>query len=312
MILLLEPQRAPGFVSGGYRYQDEIMPRLAARGEGERRAIAPRELPAVVARTRQERRDTVIVVDGLFIALTQEPLPAEVTALLHVVPGRTPWATTPPRVIATSQRTADAVRTAVRSVTVVRPGLDPCFVPGPARAASARLRIVCVGTISPGKGQHLLAASLAHSTTAARCELVLIGDENEHRDHVAAVRVAAKSVPLQVRCGLSPVGVASELQHADLFVSASRRESFGMAVAEAAACAVPVLAFDTGEISSFVQDGRNGWLLPPDATDAEFAARLAQVLTDPVRLTAARSDSMRPPLQTWESVARSFARACRA
>lgn len=312
MILLLEPQRAPGFVSGGYRYQDEIMQRLEARGEGERRAIAPRELAAVVAPARQQRPGTVVVVDGLFIALTQEPLPAGVVALLHVVPERTPWAAAPPLAIATSQRTADAVRAAVRSVTVVRPGLDACFVPRPARAGSDRLRIVCVGTISPHKGQLLLATTLGQSTAASRCELVLIGDERSHLDHVETVRAAARSMPLEVRSVLSPAAIAADLQRADLFVSASRRESFGMAVAEAAACALPVLAFDTGEIASFVQDGRNGWLLPPDATDAEFAVLLAQVLADPARLAAARRNAMRPPLQTWEAVARSFATACRA
>lgn len=312
MILLLEPQRAPGFVSGGYRYQDEIMRRLAARGEGEQRAITPRELAAVVARTRQEQRGAVIVVDGLFVAQTQEPLPGDVTVLLHVVPGRTPWVTAPPRVIATSQRTADAVRAAARAVKVVRPGLDECFVPAPARQRGGPLRIACVGTISPQKGQLMLAKALANAAAGPGCELVLIGDERTHPDHVAEVRAAARAVQLRVCSVLSPGGVASELQRADLFVSASRRESFGMAVAEAAACAVPVFAFDTGEISSFVEDGRNGWLLPPDATDTEFAARLTRLLTDPVRLAAARSDATRPPLQTWESVARSFARACRA
>lgn len=311
MILLLEPQRAPGFVSGGYRYQDEIGQHLAARGEGELRAIAPHELAAVVARTRQERRGTVVVVDGLFVALRQEPLPAEVIALLHVVPERTPWATAPMPVIATSQRTADAVRAEVLSVTVVRPGLDACFVPGPARASSDRLRIVCVGTISPHKGQLLLATTLVNSTSASRCELVLIGDERSHLDHVETVRAAARTMPLEVRSVLSPAAMAAELRRADLFVSASRRESFGMAVAEAAACGVPVLAFDTGEIRSFVQDGRNGWLLRSDATDAEFAARLTSLLMDPGRLASARGAWTRPPLQTWEAVARSFARACR-
>jgi glycosyltransferase involved in cell wall biosynthesis len=72
-----------------------------------------------------------------------------------------------------------------------------------------------------------------------------------------------------------------------------------------------VLAFDTGEIASFVQDGRNGWLLPSDAAGAEFSARLVQLVRDPRRLDAARGAWLRPQLQTWDEVARSFAHACR-
>lgn len=305
MILLLEPQRPPGFVSGGYRYQAEVAARLAARGEGELRAIAPTELDVVVAAAPA---GTIVVVDGLFLAHRQRPLPGGTTALLHQVPDRTPWSETPLPVIATSQATADAVRGAARRVGVVRPGLDACFRPRPARSPGERLRVVCTGTVWPGKGQLLLAEALA--TSARPCQLVLVGDHSVAPDYAQRIQRAAPPGTLQLRGVLSPAQVADELHAADLFVSASRDESFGMAVAEAVACGVPVLAFATGEIATFVHDDHNGWLLPTTASDAVFVQRLHDLLGDPTRLARARVAAVAPPLTPWDEVARRFAAAC--
>lgn len=61
--------------------------------------------------------------------------------------------------------------------------------------------------------------------------------------------------------------------------SLTAAESFGMCLAEANACARPVVASDVGGIPSFVRDDENGLLAPPgDAT--ALAAALRRVLTD--------------------------------
>ena len=39
MIVLLEPPRPPGFVSGGYRYQDNLAAELRRLGLGEQHAV---------------------------------------------------------------------------------------------------------------------------------------------------------------------------------------------------------------------------------------------------------------------------------
>lgn len=308
MILLLEPLRPAGFVSGGYRYQAEIAQRLAARGEGALRAVAPAQFAAAVATA--QATGAIVVVDGLFVAQTRRPLPTGVVALLHGVPDLLPWAAAPLPVITTSQPTADAVAAHARRVAVVRPGLDACFRPGPRVAPARRRRIVCVGTIGPGKGQLLLARALANAPLAQHCDLVLVGDRSMAPDHVREIEAAAAPGELHLRGVLSPAEVANELHRADLCVSASRDESFGMAVAEAAACGVPVLAFATGEISSFVLDGENGWLVPATAPDAAFERRLHAVLGDAAQLARARAAAVRPPLAPWDEVASGFARAC--
>jgi glycosyltransferase involved in cell wall biosynthesis len=312
VIVLFEPQRAPGFESGGYRYQAEILGRLAARGEGELHATRPDGLDAAIADARRRHPGATVVVDGLFVALSGRPLPADVVALLHGVPAQATWSRGPVPVIATSRPTADAVRAAAARVAIVRPGLDACFVPGLSRGVGSPLRIVCTGTIGPGKGQLLLARSLAAAVASGiACELVLLGDDRTAPDYAAQVRRTAASLPVHVLGVRPPAAVAAELQRADLFVSASRQESFGMAVAEAAACGVPVLAFATGEIATFVRDGANGWLVPAAADDAAFAAKLHAVLGAPARLASARASAQRPPLTGWDDVAARFREACR-
>jgi glycosyltransferase involved in cell wall biosynthesis len=306
LILLLEPPRPAGFVSGGYRYQAEIGAQLAARGEGALRVVAPDAIEAAITGARP---GTSIVVDGLFVARRARPLPDGVIALLHGTPAQSPWATAPLPVIATSQRTADAVAGTARGVEVVRPGLDACFHGGTPRTIDGRLRIVCIGTVGPGKGQRLLAAAIATAPTVARCELELIGDTSSAPEYARACALAAAPATVLVRGVLPPNRVAAALRSADLCVSASRDESFGMAVAEAVACGTPVLAFATGEIASFVRDGKNGWLLPADASDREFTDRLHALLAEPLALALARRTAAAPPLAAWDEVARRFVAA---
>lgn len=309
MIVLLEPERPAGFVSGGYRYQHEIGMRLAARGAGELRPLPAPDLARAAAALQRERPDALVVADGLFAATA--PLPPGVVALLHAAPARADWCATPLPVIATAAATlrAPVVAARARSTAVVRPGLDACFVPRPAAPRRpGPLRVLCIGTVGPDKGQLLLVRTLR--TAPAPCELTLLGDATVHAGHAAAVRAAAGPLPLRVRGCVPPAEVAAALHDADLLVSASRSESFGMAVAEAAACGTPVLAFAAGEIATFLVDGRNGWLLPADAGDAAFAARLGALLRQPGLLAAARTAAQRPKLDDWDRVATDFAAAC--
>lgn len=307
MIRLLEPQRPPGFVSGGYRYQAEVGRRLAARGLGRLQVVAPDRLAHAVAAAGTD----LVVVDGLFVSCSRQPLPAGVVALLHTAPDRSPWAAEPLPVIATGASTGAAVAAEARAVEIVRPGVDSCFRPAPAVRRGPRRRVVCVGTVWPGKGQLLLAQALAAAADAADFDLVLVGDHGIDTEYTGAVVAAATPCAIEVRGVCAPADVAAQLQHADLCVSASRDESFGMAIAEAVACHVPVLAFATGEIPTFVRHGHNGWLVPETAADTAFVDRLHAVLADKAGLERARSAAGALPFASWDEVTDHFVAACR-
>lgn len=73
----------------------------------------------------------------------------------------------------------------------------------------------------------------------------------------------------------------------DVFLHGARREAFGLVLAEAQACGVPVVAAGIGGIPEVVVDGQTGCLTPVATRDA-LAAALDELVTDEaVRLACA-------------------------
>ncbi|MEK6716106.1 MAG: N-acetyl-alpha-D-glucosaminyl L-malate synthase BshA [candidate division NC10 bacterium] len=124
-------------------------------------------------------------------------------------------------------------------------------------------------------------------------KLVLIGDG---QDAPLALHVARS---LGVERDVIFLGkqddVESLLAIADLILLPSEEEAFGLAALEAMSCAVPVVATRVGGLPEVVEDGKNGFLLPPG--DVEGMARAClDLLVDPERhgefRTAARQRAM--------------------
>lgn len=313
MIVLLEPPRRDGQCSGGYRYQDEIGRRLQATGRGRQLAVAPGALAeAIAAATAPEHS---IVLDGLFASLPVAPPTRRCDLLLHMeLPAASAGAWLPRcrRVIATAPRTVDTLPCAV-PVAMVTPGLDPCFRTPASKAAGGRpVRLICVGAITPHKRQLELLELLATLPTRPAFELTLLGDRVADPAYAAATAARATTLGIgcTFACETSAAGVVARLQAADLCVSLSRSESFGMAVAEALACGTPVLAVATGEFARWIRHEHDGWLY--DAGDhAGLAACLHRLLTEPQRLATAAMRVRRPPLPDWDTVADRFVTAVR-
>ncbi|QDV36267.1 glycosyltransferase [Tautonia plasticadhaerens] len=93
---------------------------------------------------------------------------------------------------------------------------------------------------------------------------------------------------------------------ADVFITTPWYEPFGITPLEAMACGTPVVGSAVGGIRSTVQDGRTGYLVPPEDPPA-LAARLADLLGDPERLRAfgRRAVHVARSRYTWARVAES-------
>jgi glycosyltransferase involved in cell wall biosynthesis len=70
----------------------------------------------------------------------------------------------------------------------------------------------------------------------------------------------------------------SLLQASDIFLLASTGEAFGLVLAEAMACGVPVVGSRSGAIPEIVEDGQTGWLAAPrdELSFAEAIEKLAR------------------------------------
>lgn len=73
---------------------------------------------------------------------------------------------------------------------------------------------------------------------------------------------------------------AEALQDASCLAHPSYCENFAMVVAEAMASGTPVVAYAVGGIPDYIDDGVNGFLVPPGNVDL-FAHRIATLVSDP-------------------------------
>jgi glycosyltransferase involved in cell wall biosynthesis len=92
---------------------------------------------------------------------------------------------------------------------------------------------------------------------------------------------------------------------AQVVVSPSLYEGFGLPAAEAMACGAAVVATTAGAFPEFIEDGRTGVLVPPGDPDA-LAAAIKSLLLDPercARMGAAASEHIRTNF-TWERTAK--------
>jgi glycosyltransferase involved in cell wall biosynthesis len=164
---------------------------------------------------------------------------------------------------------ARAKRDASRKTLVAEFGLDP-NVPW----------LVAVAMMRPGDklaSYRLLAGALAR-LKEARWRLILVGDGTARAAVTDAFTPFADRVVWRGR--LDQPALAATLAAADLFVWPAINEAYGMALLEAQAAGLPVLAGASGGVPDLIGDGVTGRLVPPQDA-AAFAAALAELLAEP-------------------------------
>lgn len=166
--------------------------------------------------------------------------------------------------------------TAIAPAARVVPVPNAVRVPAVAERRPGAVHAVFLGEIGDRKGAFVLIEAWARLAPDAR--LTLAGDGAVDRARRVLVERGLEG-SVQVRSWLQPAQVGELLADADLLVLPSRNEGQPMAVLEAMAHGLCVVASDVGGIPELVEDGRSGFLVPPDDVEALVAA-LRKVLTD--------------------------------
>jgi glycosyltransferase involved in cell wall biosynthesis len=198
------------------------------------------------------------------------------------------------RVLAVSEPVARALRSQKifdgGKIRVVENSVDLARFGCERDATDRPLRVGIVGELSEVKGQaeFVRAAAVIAEEFGDRVEFLVVGEDGSRGgEYRALVRRLVNELRLTQRVQLlGRVDDASSLiVKLDVLVSASRSEAFGMAMAEALVCGVPVVATATEGAQSLIEDGVNGLLVPVGDVRA-LAAAVSSLLSDEeMRLT---------------------------
>jgi glycosyltransferase involved in cell wall biosynthesis len=201
-------------------------------------------------------------------------------------------------------------------VHVARPGVDGVAAP----AQPVRGHLICVGTLGRHKGQDLLVEALAELGDLD-WQCMLAGPLDRDPDFVDQLQARVTRLGYGHRVRLNGVTTGAALSHAyttaDLLVAPSRSETYGMAVTEALAHGLPVMAAAVGglpEALGSAADGtRPGQLIPP-GDPAALAAALRAWLGDERlrRRLRAAAGKRRSNLRGWEHTTQELANALTA
>ncbi|WP_208817000.1 glycosyltransferase family 4 protein [Streptomyces prasinus] len=339
----------PSVPSGGNAYDRRVCLDLPGFGwQVERHAVAgdwPRPDAAArtaLARTLRELPDgAVVLLDGLVACGVPEIVVPEaerlrMAVLVHLPLGdetglppalaadldareRTVLRAVP-AVIATSdwavRRLVSHHGLAPDRVHVAAPGAD---ISPLASGTDGVSRLLCVAAVTPRKGQHRLVEALA-AVSDLPWSCALVGGLAHDPEYVTHLRYLIGKHGLGDRLELTGPQAGAELDAsyatADLMVLTSYAETYGMAVTEALARGIPVLATDVGGLPEAVgrapDGGVPGILVPPE-NPAAIAVELRGWFgeADVRRRLKAAARGRRAALGGWASTAQSLATVLR-
>lgn len=200
------------------------------------------------------------------------------------------------------RRLTELYRLPADKITVVHPGFDPApfaaIGPGTGEPSCSPMRqelgltaeqpvIIVLGRLAANKGQRYLVEA---------APAILMRFPNAH--FVFAGNPAARADLDQRICALglerhfSLIGFRSDvvnlLRSSDLFVLPSLAEGFSLSIVEALAAGLPVIATRVGGAAEIIEDGRNGFLVPPADVEA-----LGQAVLRVLSLEAPERDKLR-------------------
>jgi glycosyltransferase involved in cell wall biosynthesis len=188
-----------------------------------------------------------------------------------------------------------------RDVTLVPNAIDPQQFDGPPRGKQARPTAGLVYATAHAKGLDVALDALAR--VHAACPSLVVksfGAEPERAELPLPPFASLEVRPAQHR-------LAGLYGSADVWLSASRLEGFGLPALEAMACRTPLVSTRYGGPMDFVRDGENGFLVDVDDA-AGLAERALQVLRLPEPEWRRMSDAAHATghALTWAQSARLF------
>lgn len=201
---------------------------------------------------------------------------------------------------------AQGVRRAAKGepVTVLPNGIDPAvWSGGPATGRSRPVRVVTASRLAPRKriGALLEVVAAAHDRVGpGAMTLDLYGDGPLRPWLEARVRALGLSHVVRLRGRVTRSRLAEAWADADVYLSPTRLEAFGIAALEARTAGLPVIARGDSGVREVITDGVSGLLADDDDGLGDALVRL--VADETLRTRINRHNIATPPAQTWDRV----------
>jgi glycosyltransferase involved in cell wall biosynthesis len=277
----------------------------------------------------------VVLIDGLVASAVPEVLLPHAARLRLVVLVHMPLGDHPPsdqaddirereRAVLSSATavvtTSDWTRRRLEDLYELNPQRLRVCRPGAERAAlspgtTAGRALLCVAAVIPGKGHDLLVDALA-TVADLGWECVCVGTLDRDAGFVAAIAQQVRRLGLDRRISFPGPRVGAELAStyaaADLMILASRAETYGMALTEALAHGLPVVAANVGGVPEAVgldDIGRVPGILCPPEDPAALGQALRTWLSDPPSRSRLREGARqrRVTLEGWDATVSALA-----
>lgn len=323
--------------TGGYGYDRRLLAEFARRGVAAVHLALPGGFPhptaaeeAAVAEIfeRELTVDDVALIDGLAYGALSETaiaaIAAPIVALCHhplcLESGLSPARAAAlgeserralalaARVIATSPHTGETLirdfGASERRLTIARPGTDPA---ARARGSGGAPALLAVGSLIPRKGFDLLVEALS-GLADLDWRLAIVGGAGHSPQTAADLARLIEAKGLYTRVALvgelSGEALEAAYRGADVFVSSSLHEGYGMALAEALARGLPIVAATGGAAGETIADSAALKIPPGDV--AALREALRAIVSDPALRARLGEASWRAgqALPRWDETAR--------
>ncbi len=185
-------------------------------------------------------------------------------------------------------------------IELSRLGIDPAlFPPRPFREHPSPFEIVCVGRLSPEKGQYILLEvfeRLVRQGRPVRLRLAGDGPDRTGLEREAASRGLSEHIVFEGWC--SQAQLRQIYSQADLCALTSFREGIPLSLMEAMAMEIPCLASRVTGLPELIRDGEDGILCAPADQDGMVEA-IGRLMDDPALRRRLGEAARRRILETY-------------
>ncbi len=172
---------------------------------------------------------------------------------------------------------------------IVRCGIDPAYYEtGTLKPDNDRLEIISVGSLQPYKGHAFLiqgCAILRDRGIPFRCRIIGGGDLRLDLERMIRHNGLEGTVTLLGPCTQGEVShflrTANCYVQPSIVMSSGKMEGIPVALMEAMASGIPVVASSISGIPELVRDGETGWLVPPEDS-LSLANVIARIYSEPI------------------------------